>query len=129
MANNVPLYTGSREYARAHDELPLWRESISENIRCKQAIEDAIRQGFDGLHLKPDCAESVIQEFSFDRVEYVLGNTLHQLSYDEIAQVLKLDVGTVKSRINRGRKQLRNFLLKSGNFSPLPASKGTEKEG
>lgn len=51
MANNVPLYTGSREYARAHDELPLWRESISENIRCKQAIEDAIRQGFDGLHL------------------------------------------------------------------------------
>ena len=82
MANNVPLYTGSREYARTHDELPLWRESLNENIRCKRAIEDAIRQSFDGMHLKPDCAESVIQEFSFDRVEYVLGNTLHQLSYD-----------------------------------------------
>ncbi len=49
MANNVPLYTESREYARAHDELPLWRESISENIRCKQAIEDAIRQGIRRL--------------------------------------------------------------------------------
>ena len=61
MANNVPLYTASREYARTHDEIPLWRESINENIRCKQAIEDAIRQSFDGLHLKPDCAESVIQ--------------------------------------------------------------------
>ena len=43
------FYTGSREYARAHDELPLWRESISENIRCKQAIEDAIRQGIRRL--------------------------------------------------------------------------------
>lgn len=82
MANNVPLYTGSREYARAHDELPLWRESLNENIRCKQAIEDAIRKGFDGMHLNPDCAESVIQEFGFDRVEYVLGNTLQQLKYD-----------------------------------------------
>ena len=82
MANNVPLYTGSRECARAHDEIPLWRESINENIRCKQAIEEAVRQSFDGMYLKPDCAESVIQEFGFDRVEYVLANTLHQLSYD-----------------------------------------------
>ena len=49
MANNVPLYTASREYARAHDELPLWRESLNENVRCKRAIEDAIRQSFDGM--------------------------------------------------------------------------------
>ena len=82
MANNIPLYAASREYARAHDEIPLWRESINENIRCKQAIEDAIRQSFDGRYLKPDCAESVICEFGFDRVEYVLGNTLQQLKYD-----------------------------------------------
>ena len=54
---------------------------------------------------------------------------IHQLRYDEIADSLSLDVGTVKSRISRALKQLRNFLLKSGNFSPLPASKGTEKEG
>ena len=61
MANNIPLYTESRVYARAHDEIPLWRESLNENIHCKRAIEDAIRQSFDGMHLKPDCAESVIR--------------------------------------------------------------------
>ena len=61
--------------------------------------------------------------------EVLVLRELHQLSYDEIAETLDLDVGTVKSRISRGRKQLRNFLLKSGNFSPPSPSKGTEKEG
>ena len=54
---------------------------------------------------------------------------LHQQSYDEIAGILSLDLGTVKSRINRGRKRLRKILLESGNFSAPPASKETEKEG
>ena len=52
-----------------------------------------------------------------------------QRSYQEIADILSLDLGTVKSRINRGRKRLRKFLLESGNFSGVNASKETEKEG
>lgn len=54
---------------------------------------------------------------------------MHQQSYDEIADILSLDVGTVKSRISRGRKKLRNFLLESGNFFIPSPSKDTEKEG
>ena len=48
--------------------------------------------------------------------EVLILREIHQLRYDEIAQALDLDVGTVKSRISRARKQ-------------PPASKGTEKEG
>lgn len=54
---------------------------------------------------------------------------LHQRTYDEIAQICSLDLGTVKSRISRGRKQLRKFLLNSGNFSAAGTSKDSGKEG
>ena len=73
--------------------------------------------------------EAGLQTLSPEHREVLILREIHQLRYDEIADSLSLDVGTVKSRISRARKQLRNFLLKSGNFSPLPASKGTEKEG
>ena len=73
--------------------------------------------------------ETALQALTPEHRQVLVLREMHQLSYDEIAQVLKLDVGTVKSRINRGRKQLRNFLLKSGNFSPPAASKGSGKEG
>ncbi len=35
------------------------------------------------------------------------------MAYEEIADVMKTSVGTVRSRIHRGRKQLRGFLLKA----------------
>jgi len=54
---------------------------------------------------------------------------LHQRTYDEIAEILDLDLGTVKSRINRGRKRLRKILLAGGNFSAAGPSKEAEEEG
>ena len=73
--------------------------------------------------------EAGLQALTPDHRQVLLLREMHQLSYDEIAQTLDVDVGTVKSRINRGRKQLRNVLLSSGNFSPPPASKKAERKG
>lgn len=73
--------------------------------------------------------EEGLRTLSPEHRQVLLLREMHQLSYDEIADTLDLDVGTVKSRISRGRKQLRNFLLRSGNFLAAPPSKETGKEG
>ncbi len=40
------------------------------------------------------------------------------LSYEEVAQVMGCSLGTVKSRINRGRSQLRDYLVKTELITP-----------
>lgn len=73
--------------------------------------------------------EAGLAELSPEYRQVLVLREMHQLSYDEIADTLCLDVGTVKSRISRGRKRLRKFLLESGNFYGGPASKEAEREG
>ena len=80
--NHAYLYLGSISEARRNNELDDWRESHKQNILCKQAIEDAIRKGFDGMHLDKICARSVIEEYGFKRVGWVLATTLQQKKED-----------------------------------------------
>ena len=82
MPNTTRLYRYSAQDARERDELDLWRESFKANCACCLAIEDAIRNDFDGMHLPQNCARKIIDEFGYQRVEYVLANTLQVLSDD-----------------------------------------------
>ncbi len=49
-----------------------------------------------------------------DQRVVVLLSDVQGLSYDEIGRALGLPLGTVKSRLNRGRVQLRRLLVESG---------------
>ena len=70
------LYLSSISEAKRQNEVALWRASHLENIACKQAIEEAIRRGFDGMHLSHDCARGIIEDFGFKRVGWVLAATI-----------------------------------------------------
>ena len=80
--NETYPYPYSAAEARKRNELPLWRESHRANIACRNAIEDAIRQSFDGMNLQPDCLKTVLDEYGYKRTAWVLANTLHELKWD-----------------------------------------------
>lgn len=82
MEDKIQLYTSSQEEAKKYDEVDLWRESYKENVRCARAIEEAIRDNFDDKTLRQNCAESIIEEFGFARVNFVLANTLREKNWD-----------------------------------------------
>ena len=52
------------------------------DIACRNAIEDAIRQSFDGMHLDKNCITPVLEEYGYKRTAWVLANTLHELKWD-----------------------------------------------
>ena len=63
--------------------------------------QEAVRQAMDQLE----------EEF---RIVLTL-RAMEEHNYDEIARILNIKVGTVKSRISRGREKLRKILLANGN--------------
>jgi len=84
MANKdfLDVYPRSLNEAKRLDEVDHWKASRNESIACKDAIEASISRDFDGMHLKPDCAQGVIAAFGFHRVAHVLANSLQYKDYD-----------------------------------------------
>lgn len=74
----------------------------------RKLTRDSVRRGLDSL--PPDYRQ------------ILLLREIQGLSYDEIAQALSLEVGTVKSRIFRARKRLCTFLIDDGNISDFSSS-------
>lgn len=79
----------------------------------RKLTRESVRRGLDSL--PPDYRQ------------ILLLREIQGLSYDEIAQALGLEVGTVKSRIFRARKRLCTFLIDDGNISDFSSSGNNER--
>ena len=80
----------------------------------------------EGVELRTVLADA-ISSLPEQQREMIVLRDIQGLTYDEIANVLSLESGTVKSRISRARENLRKKLLQSGNIfgvSPSKLSKG-----
>ena len=83
----------------------------AERSETRQAVRDAMGQ------LSPEYRQIVVLRF------------LQELSYEEIAAALKLPPGTVKSRLNRAKAQLRGILAGMGNLFDAGSVIHTEQTG
>ena len=90
-------------------ELEIADESLSpEQLLETKLSSQAVRRGLDSL---PE-----------DYRQILLLREIQGLSYDEIAQILDIEIGTVKSRIFRARKKLCAYLIKDGNIPDFVSS-------
>ena len=98
---------GKEAYARYQEEqaqkrLEAEKERLEyqTKIACKEAVEKAIVDHFDGYHLADDSEKDVIQEFGAERVSYVLAYTVSCLPND--------------GRFSRGNREWANEIEPNG---------------
>ena len=77
-----PLYKFSFSEAKRNNEVEEFRESLQENIRCRDFIDHEIGEKFDGMRLPDECAENAVKEFGYDRTMWVVANTINERQGD-----------------------------------------------
>jgi RNA polymerase sigma-70 factor (ECF subfamily) len=93
----LPVEADHTEYLRDYAEQP-------DEVVERQELNRLIQAGISTL--PPE-----------QRVVLVLSD-VQGMSYQEIAEVVDLSLGTVKSRLSRGRAKLRDYLLERGELLP-----------
>lgn len=81
-SEHKPLYPYSLEEAVRNNEKALWRESYRENCTCANAIDRLITENYDGRYLGQGLAQQAIEQYGFDRVNFVLANTVNHYKDD-----------------------------------------------
>ena len=80
---DVPVYREMANYAYEAGELDMYRASRDANMACKEAIEAAISENYVDYRLSTRVAvETVLEQFSEERVQYVLANTVQHNLHD-----------------------------------------------
>lgn len=62
------------------------------------------------MKIKSEIIQKALLKVKDSYREAVILRDVQELSYEEIAEIMQIEIGTVKSRINRGRAQLQKYL-------------------
>lgn len=85
-----------------HDGSSGWEvpdpESAPDRELMRNSVDDTVQAGL--MAMTPEFRTAVLLA------------DVEGLAYEEVAEIMRTSVGTVRSRIHRGRKQLRSYLMK-----------------
>lgn len=131
-----PVYQHTLTYAMEHAEADDYLDSRRINIACKNAVEEAIDNHFDGMHLDSDVVEPVLEEYGQERLTYVLACTLQYKSWDgRFSRENKTwaESISVEENVNRGVDANTDYVVDShpavlDGFVNLAKKKFTELE-
>jgi RNA polymerase sigma-70 factor, ECF subfamily len=100
---------------RMTDSLDATTSDHEDAMPLSDKIEDKAQPPDAGVQSREtrEAVHAALQKLSPDLREAVILRDLQDLDYREIAQVLKVPEGTVKSRINRGRVELARLLQRT----------------
>lgn len=82
LKDKTPIYYNTAEYALVNGEAEQYQTSYHANISCKEAIEAAIENNYRNNSLGHGALQQVLNEFSYDRIFYVLANTIKKKERD-----------------------------------------------
>ena len=116
-------------YQGTIDELEDWQLGSAESITQGRTTRSAEAEAID--HLPDSDVKAALQAIPEDFRLAVYLADVEGFSYQEIADIMKTPVGTVMSRLHRGRRLLRDLLAdyarERGITVPAPASKKTAR--
>ncbi len=100
---------------RMTDSLDATTSDHEDAMPLSEKIEDKAQPPDAGVQSREtrEAVHAALQKLSPDLREAVILRDLQDLDYREIAQVLRVPEGTVKSRINRGRVELARLLQRT----------------
>ena len=113
---------------RSRPQVPLEAPADDERPRAElPASDEPLEQRAERLELAR-CLQEGLASLPPDQRLAVILRDVQGLAYEEVAEATGASLGTVKSRISRGRAALRDFLLAHGELLPSrfrPSSEGS----
>jgi RNA polymerase sigma-70 factor (ECF subfamily) len=119
---------------RRGSDLRAWLFTIMHNVFINQlkarrelALDDAVEDGLqsapqsDPLELRD--LDAALGQLPVEQREVLLLVGLEQLSYAEVSNALSIPIGTVMSRLSRGRERLRGLMSATATVTSLKAVK------
>ena len=72
----MPVYLKTLQYALEHGEFEQYQASRRLTEECRNAIDKAISENYDGMHLQTGFEMSLIDEYGEERVKYIFATNL-----------------------------------------------------